>query len=124
MSNRVFINEHELVEIIVDGDQTVASVEAMADKALQFGRKQRKAGKRALILDNLLLMGAVPPEARRRVVELAKSMDYDKLAMVGKGTVLRLGTNLMLQATGKGSRVRYFEDYDRAVAWLQAINSP
>jgi UDP-N-acetylmuramyl pentapeptide synthase len=91
----------------------------MADKALQLASEQRKVGKRPLILDNLLHMGTVPPEARKRVVELAKSMEYDRLAMVGKGTVLRLGTNLMLQATGKGSRVKYFENYDKAVLWLK-----
>jgi hypothetical protein len=118
-NNRVFINEHDLIEIVVDGDQTVKSVQAMADKALQLASEQRKVGKRPLILDNLLHMGTVPPEARKRVVELAKSMEYDKLAMVGKGTVLRLGTNLMLQATGKGSRVKYFENYDKAVLWLK-----
>ena len=120
-NNRVFINEHDLVEIIVSGDQTVNSVQTMADKAQQLGMRQRQAGKGALVLDNLLGMGNVPPKARQRVVELAKTMDYDKLAMVGKGTVLRLGTNLMLQATGKGQRVRYFEDYDKAVEWLKAV---
>jgi UDP-N-acetylmuramyl pentapeptide synthase len=124
INNRVFINEQGLIEIIVDGDQTVESVQAMADEALRMSLEQRNAGKRALILDNLLHMGNVPPEARRRVVELVKSMDYEKLAMVGKGTILRLGTNLMLQATSKGNRVKYFEDYDKAVLWLKLEQIP
>ena len=118
--NRVFINEHDLVEIIVSGDQTVKSVELMATEAVKLGESQRSAGKQVLILDNLLQIGDVPPEARKRVVELAKTMKYDKLAMVGKGTVLKLGTNLMLHATGKGHRVKYFDDYDKAVSWLKS----
>jgi hypothetical protein len=117
--NKVFINEDSLVEIQVIGDQTVESVKAMGEQALQLSLKQRAAGKRALILDNLLQMGShVPPEARKTVVELIKSYDYDKLAMLGKGGVLRFGANLMLQATGKGARVKYFDDREKCVAWL------
>lgn len=118
--NKVFIHTHGLIEIIVNGDQTVESVQAMADMAAELGNQQRDAGKPVLVLDNLLYIGAVPPDARKRVVELAKTLKYDKLAMVGKGTALRLGANLMLQAIGKGKYVKYFDDYNKAVAWLQA----
>jgi len=117
-NNKVFLNSDGIVEIHVVGDQTVASVQAMGDTALALARAQREQHKPALILDNLLAMGTVPPEARKLVVDLVKSNDYEKLAMLGKGHVLRLGANLMLQATGKGSRVRYFEDETKCVAWL------
>jgi hypothetical protein len=64
-------------------------------------------------------MGHVPPEARKLVVDLVRSSSYDRLAMLGTGGVLKFGANLMLQATGKGSRVKYFEDYEECVAWLR-----
>jgi hypothetical protein len=117
--NSVFVNKQDLVEIIVRGNQTVASVQYMGDEALRLCLKQREMGKRALILDNLLQMRTVPTAARQRVVDLVKSSDYDKLAMVGNNPVVRLGSNLMLRATGKGKRVRYFEDYDEAIVWLK-----
>jgi hypothetical protein len=116
--NRVFINEYGFVEIIVDGDQTLLSVQAMADKAQRLALRQRKKGEGAMILDNLLTMGEVTPEARNLVVKLGSTMDYDKLAMLGNGKVLRIGTNLMLKAMGRGNKVRYFEDFDNAVEWL------
>ena len=118
--NRVFINDDGIIEIVVNGDQTVDSVQAMGDEALALAQVLQKKGKAALILDNLLLMGSVPPEARHLVAELVKSYDYDRLAMLGHGTALRLGANLILQATGKGSRVKYFEDRGKATAWLTA----
>lgn len=118
--NKVFINSDGIVEILVVGDQTVESVRAMGQQALELSKHQRSKDKPALILDNLLQIGVVPPEARRLVVELVKSTDYDKLAMLGSDRLLRLGANLMLQATGKGQRVKYFEDRDKCVAWLQA----
>jgi len=106
------------VEIMVVGNQTMESVQAMGEQAIELAEAQRAAGKPSVILDNLLRMGIVPPEARKLVVDLIKSNEYDKLAMLGSDTVLRFGANLMLQATGKGSRVKYFEDRDKCVAWL------
>jgi hypothetical protein len=116
--NRVFITSEGIVEIQVVGDQTIDSVQAMGDRALELGAQQRAAGRPVILLDNLLRMGSVPPEARKRVAELVQSNDYDKLAMLGSDPLLRLGANLLLQATGKGKRVRYFEDRAACITWL------
>ena len=118
--NKVFVNNHGLIEIVVDGDQTVTSVSLMADKAQQLVVRHREDGKPALILDNLLQIGAVSPDARKIVVERANKIEYDKLAMVGNGTALRLGANLLLQAIRKSKKVKYFEEYDQAVEWLKS----
>jgi hypothetical protein len=118
MANRVFLNDNRIIEIVVDGDQTRESVQKMGDEAFALSRQHRAQGKKTLLLDNLLLMGSVPPDARKLVVELIKSHEYDKLAMVGSGGILKLGANLMLQATGKGAKVKYFDHYETAVSWL------
>lgn len=119
-NNQVFINDQGIIEIHVVGDQTVDSVEAAGGRARDLALEQLKAGKRAMILDNLLLMGSVPVEARKKAVDLVRSSDYDKFAMLGSDRVVRFGANLMLQATGRGSHVKYFQDYDMCVAWLLA----
>lgn len=118
--NKVFVTKQGIVEIQVCGDQTIDSVQRMGQEALGLCRQQRQDGQRALILDNLFDMGTVPTAARRRVVELVKSTEYDKLAMVGSSRMLRLGANLMLRASGRGSQVRYFESYVSAEQWLLA----
>lgn len=118
--NRVFINKHGLIEIKVRGDQTIASVQDMGNEAMSLARRARKQKKPALILDNLLEIGDVPVEARHRVAELVKSSDYDKLAMLGSGVLIKLGANLILQATGRGKQVRYFDSRTAAIRWLQA----
>jgi hypothetical protein len=117
-NNQVFINDQGIIEIMVVGDQTVASVQDMGNETMALVRQQTTLGKPALVLDNLLRMGAVPAEARKLVVDLVKSSEYDKLAMLGNDKMLRLGANLILQATGKGATVRYFEDRDTCEAWL------
>jgi hypothetical protein len=118
--NTVYVNQSNVIEIVVCGDQTVESVQQLGDEALRLAAIQRDKHHPALILDNLLQIGSVPPEARKRVVDLIKSTDYNKLAMVGASPMIRFGANLMLQATGKGGRVKYFDSYDAALAWLKA----
>jgi hypothetical protein len=119
-SNQVFINDQGIIEIHVVGDQTVDSVRTAGERARDLATERLQAGKRAMILDNLLLMGTVPVEGRRLAVNLIQATDYDKFAMLGSDRVVRFGANLMLQATGKGSRVKYFEDHETCVAWLLA----
>ena len=119
MNNKVFINKHGIIEIKVRGDQTVASVQAMGDEAVRLAAELRGQKQPALILDNLLEMGDVPVQARRRVAELVKSSTYHKLAMLGSGTLLKLGANLILQASGRRKYVRYFDNRTAAIQWLK-----
>lgn len=123
MNNKVFINKHGIVEIKVCGDQTVASVQVMGDEAVRLAAALRDKKQPALILDNLLEIGSVPVQARRRVAELVKSSAYDKLAMLGTGTLLKLGANLILQASGRGKYVRYFDSRTAAITWLKSTES-
>ena len=118
MHNEVTIKD-DIVHIYVIGDQTAASVAAMGKDTLQLLKKLEAQGKPGLILDDITLLGNTDMQARRAVVDLAKSLPYKKTAMLGDGSVLmRVGTNLMLKAMGKGDSVRYFENRDLAVTSL------
>lgn len=119
MANKVYLNQDNLIEIEVIGDQTVDSVEAMGREADMLITQQKRAGKPCLVLDNLLQMGKVGVEARKEVVELSKRIDYDKLAMLGRGGIMRIGTNLMLRASGRSYKVRYFDSRQKAIDWLK-----
>jgi len=116
--NEVFINKYSMVEIKVRGDQTVESVQAMGNDAMRLADQLHKAKKRVMILDNLLEIGDVPIEASTRVAELAKSSNYDKLAMLGSGRLIKIGANLIFHAAGRAKRMRYFDSRTEAIRWL------
>ena len=118
--NKVYLDNNGLIVIEVIGDQNVQSVEAMGQAVAVLIESRRKQGKPALLLDNLLHMGKVDTEARKKVVELSKTLNYDKTAMLGKGGLMRFGTRLMLQAAGKADKIRYFDDANEATYWLQS----
>jgi hypothetical protein len=117
--NKVFLNDENIIEIEVVGDQNVASVELMGREVDTLVTQLKAVGKPCVVLDNLLQIGKVDAAARKLVVELSKRLDYDRLAMLGKGGIMRLGTNLMLRASGRGYKIRYFDDRQQAVEWLR-----
>lgn len=116
--NKVFINEDDIIVAIVHGDQDAHSINMMFDSSIELCDKLRAEGKPIIVLDDLLLMGAVPPEGRRAVVEHLKNMSYDRFAFLSKDKVTRVGANLILQATGKASKIKFFDDADEANTWL------
>ena len=118
MINKVYIDSDGLLQILVVGDQTAASVQEMGDKLRFCIQQLRQEGRPVLILDNLLQMGATPSAVRREVAHLAKTLDFDRAVMVGGGSAaMRLGTNLMLRAVGR-SNTRYFASLESARVWL------
>jgi UDP-N-acetylmuramyl pentapeptide synthase len=119
MANKVFINSEDILEIAVVGDQTPESIDAMGKKIKTLLNELEKQNKPQLILDNIIEIGKVSVEARNRVIDLAKNLAYDRLAMLGTGGLLRVGANLLLRATGRTKKVKYFDDHAQAVAWLK-----
>ena len=115
------MNKLEMVEIHVIGDQNGESVTAMGKQAQLLLEDLTKQHKRRLILDDLSQMGRTDTPARQMVSKLARSLDYDKTAMVGpNNTLMKQGTRLLLTAIGLGRKIRYFVDRETAIRWLQA----
>lgn len=118
MVNKVQLNTDGLIEIWVIGDQTAESVREMGEKVEFFVRDLQRSGRPVLILDNLLKLGATTSQARAEVARLAKTLAFERAAMVGGGSLMmRYGTNLMLRAIGR-SNVRYFSHLESARKWL------
>lgn len=119
-SSKVRVTKNGIVEFIVHGDQTPDSVNKMADEANILMQERRKAGQPAMMLDDLTDMGKVSYEARKVIVQRAKEIDYDKLAFVINDAVIRMAAGLIVQAIGKGDKIRNFASHDDAVKWLIA----
>ncbi len=118
MGNRVFLHKDGFIEIEVVGDQTEGSVRQMGEEIASLVSQLQREAKPVFILDNLKSMGDTTPEARSEVARLAKTLKFDRAAMVGDTTtVMRYGTNLMLRAVGRPN-VRYFASRDAALLWL------
>ncbi|HEX7963283.1 MAG TPA: hypothetical protein VF466_01695 [Candidatus Saccharimonadales bacterium] len=118
MQNKVYLDQDGIIVIDTHGDQDEESVEQMGHDVENLITEQRKLGRPALIIDNLMDLGNVGPDARKLVVQLAGRLDYDRAVMIGKGGLMRFGTNLMLRATGKSYKIRFMENETEARKWL------
>gem|GEM_PF-1434520 len=119
-ANKVFLNNDDIIEIHVVGPQTQTSVQAMGVELQALLDELQAQNKPLLVLDNLMQMTDTDTAARRTVSELARSLHYDKVAMLGPDKPLMLyGTQLLLQAIGMGKKIKYFVDAEAANAWLK-----
>lgn len=117
-ANKVYLDDRGVIQIHVVGDQFEASVREMGEAAMRLAKRCERDRVPVLMIDNLMQIGEVPATGRKVVVEYGKKIEYNRLALLGKGHLLRLGANLLIQAIGKGDSVRYFEDEQQAMRWL------
>lgn len=118
MANTVYLHDDGYIYVSVVGDQTAQSVKTMGDEVSTLLKRLKAQRKPRLILDDITTMGHTDIPARRMVADLAKTLDFDRVVLLGDGsTLMRVGTNLMLKAIGR-SNIRYFDDPDQAINWL------
>lgn len=119
--NNVFLNDQNMIEIRVRGPQTPESVMAMADKIREFIVTLRTEQRPVLILDDISEMSLKQPSSvPKTVAAQARSLDYDRIVMLGSGNrMLRYSTNFIIQALGQSQKIKYFSDREKAMAWLQ-----
>jgi hypothetical protein len=121
--NKVVLRGDFIVEVQVVGVQNAASIDLMGREISTMLTNLRAHGRPGLVLDDVIQLGSVDDAGRRMVVDLGKRLDYDRLAMVGSNGLVKLGANLMLRAMGRGDKIRYFDDRDKAIAWLKELQS-
>jgi UDP-N-acetylmuramyl pentapeptide synthase len=119
MKNSVILNKDGIIEITVIGNQTVSSVSSMAEQARKLLEELGKKGKKQLILDDITKLGTTDIAARKAVAKAAHELPFERCVLLGDGsTLMRVATNLLLHGIGKGSKIRYFEDREKATVWL------
>jgi hypothetical protein len=124
MVNRVFLDAEGILNIWVVGDQTDETVREMGEKLKFYRDELVHGGRPVLVLDNLLRMGNTTSGARREVARIARTLHFERAAMVGGGSpAMRYGTNLMLRAIGRRN-LRYFASHEAARRWLLGLSQP
>lgn len=118
--NSVRITRDGIIESVIRTDLDYETAYRQGDKVLEKIKQLNAEGKPIFIMHDALEMGIVSHEARKHIIEVSRATDFDRMAIVGKGTIIRLASNLMVQAIGKGDTVKFFHDRDQAIAWLKS----
>lgn len=117
--NNVFLNDDNIIEITVVGDQDEQSITAMGNEIKRLIGILQAQNQPVRILDDVLQIKTVTREGRNLVVELGKTLPYDRLVILGRPGIMRFGTNLMLRAMNKSDKMRFFDQRSQAEAWLK-----
>lgn len=120
MTNQVFIDGDGFIRNLHVGDQTKESVSAMIDQLVTAARQLRAKHQPVLALIDLSRLGKHDTGARRIAADGIRTLDYDRAAAFGGSELTRHTVNLIVRASGRGDRFKYFRTEPEALAFLKA----
>jgi ribonucleotide monophosphatase NagD (HAD superfamily) len=121
MANRIFYNEEGFVEVKIEDDQTYMSFENLLPTAIDLLDKLQKEGKKRFGLIDVTNQHSFTPDSNRAAMNILESLNYEKLAIYGGGTVLRDVTKAIILAMGKNENTKVFQEREEALAWLLSV---
>lgn len=83
-------------------------------------KKLRNKGKLVLILASLKELGRATLSGRIMGLELIKNLDFDKAAIFGGTAAQNAMANLIIRASCKSDLIGFFDDEEKARAWLKS----
>lgn len=116
--NTNYIGEDGLIHNHYIGKQTVTSLKNAHDDLITITTSLRKKGKRVLVLTDITRLGSLTLEARMFAVDFIKDIDFDKVAIFGNYILAEQIVNVIIMASGRGYKMKYFNSEKDAKLWL------
>ena len=120
MTNHVLLDRQGIIHSILEGDQdetTLDHLNAQSAKAIQ--RLQATQPDRPLkFLVNMSRVGSQTLSARQAAFKRLTTMSYEKIAIVGANRFIKHITALVIMASGRGARIKQFDNEAKAMEWL------
>ena len=118
MANKVYISESDLICVIYQGNQTYESVTSVTRQVIAAAEKLRLRHKEVKILNSLKYIKGTTAESRKAVADALMLDTYDKIALYGGNMFFKYLTKLIVIATKKSAKVKYFDSKETASKWL------
>lgn len=119
MPNRAFINDGHIIEVILEGDQTAATIADSVHQAKRCARQLQKEGKPINMLFNFGGIGKTSIAARQRSVKAMGEIPYHKMAGINASPLIAFISNTVAAVTGNTYRTRHFKRRAEAEQWLR-----
>jgi len=124
MANRIFLNQDNIVEAIIEGEQTYMTFDNLTMDAQALLVKLQQEGKPRLGLIDVTNQKNFTADTNRAAMQILESLNYDKVAIFGAKTLLTEVTKAIILAMGKTHNTKMFADRESAMAWLKSDNPP
>lgn len=107
-----------LIHSVYVGDQSGTTIKKIGVQLTDLIEKARSHSRKILILADITRLGDVNLSARKSGLILMQELDYDLLAVVGCSSISAGLVNLMIIASGRGFKIRVFDNQKEAKRWL------
>lgn len=119
--NMLTLLDNGIICITQTGHQTLESLNEFKPQVDKYTKDRHAAGKKALILVNVVGVTGHDASAREKKDELFEG-DYDATAIFGQTAPTGMIINWAVKVIGKSDKVRFFNSEAEATAWLLTHN--
>ena len=118
MSERVFTNKQNIVEIVYDGRHDIKkSNKVIAQLKIELAKLEKMNKPKKVLLD-LTKLGQTDRRSRGNVIDVAKNWDYHRIAVYGANVFNKVLAELIIFASGKKNKIKIFSSREEALKWL------
>lgn len=117
MLNTVVV-EGNIIAIKYHGDQTEQTAKELHTEVFTKIKALRASKQKAYLLADLSDLGSHDAGSHSATVDSLKSLEFEKLAIMGASAYLRHIGNFILQAAGKLDLIRYVSNREEAASWF------
>lgn len=118
MTNRATVIENDCIEIVFDGDQTEKTVKDLLKMSDRIITKMAKPRSKLNFLINLLTIGQTTSKARLAAARALQERPFNRMGVFGTTVYMKYLATLVIAASRKQDRVRYFDDRVAAMDWI------
>lgn len=121
--NKVFLNDHGMLELVFYGNQPAEKVRQMLAEEDVIIAQLTREGKPVNVLANAEQVGKMTSDGRKLAVQYVKAQPFRRIAVYGGGTFMRTVASMVIRALGRRD-IRVFGTREPALKWLLEDSPP
>lgn len=119
--NQVFIGDDGFIHHVYQGDQNGPSIEKMGIDSDPLIEDRLDHNESILVIVDARGLGQADTAAQRQAKRFLATRHFHKVAIFGLPAHLRIVARLVTQVSGRGDKVRFFNDEAAAAQWLSEV---
>lgn len=122
MSNILHIREGGIIYKAYVGDQDAYSIRKLWKDLAGLVSQMKQQAHPVLVLVDLSKLGKATLSARKTELELIKNVDFDRAAVFGVSLFNRNLAKVLVTASGRGYKIKFFNGEKEAIEWLKLFS--
>lgn len=112
-----FDEDHDVVRVKLSGSFTMQELSEIISILNELLEDKKHRCILVDVSDSARILSS--KEERKAMAEMAKGLDWEKVAVLGADPILRISSKIILAVMGKGKEAQFFKTDEETLHWLK-----